>query len=501
MKKAIGILYTFIYLLIAAVVTGCNQQPSQTKSATSTTTKLTVKSMQDDLFILWSAIKEMHPGYGLYTPADSLQAAYNKTYQTITQPLYENEFIAHIYPLICKLRCGHTQIRHSDNYKPLPSDPKEPHLPFEVLVRNHHAWVTTHATQLFSTGDEVISINDVPVTQIINNGYNLYCGDGYIQTFKELFLSEYDGFEDACFKYYHWQGPYRIKLLTKQGAIKSVTENAAATSGPWQSLPERPIDNYAGWVLSKNTGYLPLRFLKNTSTALFEAKTFQYADTTIYTEAFKQIQQHGIKNLIIDLRHNTGGDIRIAEKLLSFLADSSFYIVKDVKSRVADPTTTRFEQYFDTARTESFRNGFAPGNKEGNWYHINIKPVFGQLYGRLPLAKKYHYHGNVYALIDGATFSSAALFTAAFKAQCKNVKFIGRETAGNEEGCNGGTLQRLTLPNTKIVVDFPWMHLVSVANNPIHGRGIMPNYYVDYTAENVVSKKDLDLQKAISLIK
>jgi hypothetical protein len=62
------------------------------------------------------------------------------------------------------------------------------------------------------------------------------------------------------------------------------------------------------------------------------------------------------------------------------------------------------------------------------------------------------------------------------------------------------TIQELTLPHTKIVVDFPWMRVVSVAKDPVAGRGIMPDYYVDYTPEDIVSDNDLDLKKALTLI-
>ncbi len=111
-----------------------------------------------------------------------------------------------------------------------------------------------------------------------------------------------------------------------------------------------------------------------------------------------------------------------------------------------------------------------------------------------------HFDGNLYVLIDGATFSSGALFTAALKSQCKNVTFIGRETAGNEEGCNGMVMQTLTLPSTKVVVDFPLMRVESVALNPIRGRGIMPDYPVNYDPMDIVIKRDRDLEKALRLV-
>ncbi|MDO3626523.1 S41 family peptidase [Mucilaginibacter sp. BT774] len=495
-KKRI-IFQAALYAPIAFLITSC-KTPIDNKvvNPDTVTQKIAVKDMHDDLSVLWSAIKELHPGYGIYTPPDTLQKVYNKTYNSINAPLSEAEFVDHVYPFLCQLRCGHTQIEHSAGYKAVSAA----HLPFEVLVKHHRAWITTSQTPELVTGDEIVKINNIPVSEVISHGYDLYCGDGYNETFKELFLSEYDGFEDACNKYYHWTGPYQITLRTKQGEVKAITANPI-TGNSSQTQAVKQIDNYADWTEAKNTGRLPLRFLNNSSTALFTVKTFEYGDTLIYKEAFRQIRHKVIKNLIIDIRHNTGGDIRIAIQLLSYLADAPYNIINDAKSRIPNPALNHFAKYFDTSRTGGFNQGFQAGNKEGTWYHVDTKPVFGKVYGSLPLSKTDHFEGNLFVLIDGATFSSGALFTSALKAQRRNVKFIGRETAGAEEGCNGMTIQKLTLPNTKIVIDFPWMRVVSAAKKSTFGRGIVPDSEVDYSPEDIISKRDRDLQKALSLIK
>jgi hypothetical protein len=494
---------TILYLFIVIIVVGCGQQktkkqlPSKTDIANTAAHKLSVKSMRDDLFILWSAIKEMHPAYGMYTPADSMQKVYDQVVAAIDTPQSEADFISHVYPLLSKLRCGHTQLRHSAGYK----DVKTPHLPFEVLVGNGRTWITTHQTTNLNTGDEILSINNVPVAAIINHGADLYAGDGYNETFKELFLSEYDGFEDACNKYYHWAAPYQITLRTKQGVLKTIRVDAFK-EGEAKPEPEKTIDNYADWTVAQNTDYLPLRFLKNSSTAWFEVHSYQYNDTIIFKEAFKQIHEKGIKNLIIDLRHNTGGDIRIGAKLLTYLADSPFAMVGDVKSKIPNPAVNHIETYFDTARTASFNQSFKPtGIKEGAYYHVDFKPVFGNLLGITALDKTAHFSGNLIVLIDGATFSAGAHSAIVIKTFCKNARFVGRETAGGAEGCSGGTIQHLTLPNTHIVVEFPWLRFVSVAKHPAFGHGIMPDYTVEYNPEDVVDKADLDIKKALSLIK
>ncbi|MDF2431467.1 MAG: hypothetical protein JWP44_1098 [Mucilaginibacter sp.] len=496
------ILYLFPLLLLfqgCIEISAQKEAPSKPASVNAVVSKLSVQKMHDDLSVLWAAIKEMHPGYGIYTSENNLQKAYNKTYRSINSPLTESEFIDKVYPFLCNLKCGQTQLRLPVNYKPLPTEFKEPHLPFEVLVRNHRAWITTHQTEKLKTGDEVLSINGIPVSAIINHGYNLYCGDGNITSFKNVLLSEYNGFGDACYKYYHWMGPYTVKVLTEKGISKTMVLNPADDIDSTRSALKK-ADNYAHWAKAEHTGYLPLRFLNHSSTALFEVKTFGYADTVIYKEAFKQISEKRVKNLVIDLRHNGGGDIRVAINLLSYLADSSFSIVKDVKSRIPDPARNHFLKYFDTTRTDSFNSGFEGGDERDLWYHINVKPEFGRLYGPLATAKENRFKGNLYVLIDGATFSSAALFTAALKAQCKKAKLIGRETASAAEGFNGVTVQRLTLPNTKTVVEFPWMRVVAVTKNPLPGRGIIPDYTVNYSPEDVVENSDPDLEKVLSLL-
>jgi len=479
----------------------CNQHPAARKDVKEsprlvTGNKLSVKDMRADLFILWSAIKELHPGYGKYFPADSIARSYDATFSTLNEPMYEGGFISRMYPFLCTLGCGHTQIKHSAGYQSPPGITVS-HLPFEVLVRHDRAWVTTRKTDKLATGDEIISINNEPASAIIQHGRTLYCGDGYVASFKELYLSEYDGFEDVCNIYYKWTAPYHVSVRTREGVLKTVTLDSTTVPA---SGNVASTDKYAHWTKAKSAEDLALYFSKQNSTALFEVKGLEYTDTIAYADFFDQIAHKRSKNLILDLRHNGGGDLRIVIKLLSYLADSSFGIVKDIRCRLPDPSSNSFPTYFDPERTESFKSSCLPGRRENNWYHMDIRPDFARPYGPIPTAGSGRFRGNLFVLVDGGTFSSAALLASALKAQRKNIVFIGRETAGAEEGCNGFTIQRLTLPNTRIVVEFPWLQVVSMAASPVPGRGIIPEYPVDYTPEDIVKGSDPDLVRALQLI-
>ena len=452
--------------------------------------------MKADLTVLWAAVKELHPGYGLYTSTDSISNIYEATFSAVNNPMYEEEFISKMYPFLCTLGCGHTQVRHSTGYQPA-AGLRSTHLPFEVIIHHQRAWVTTRKTTKLATGDEIISINDTPVSAIIRNGYSLYCGDGHVASFKELYLSEYDGFDDACGILYKWSAPYRVSVRTAGGALKTVILDRAEVPPAGSIIP---IDKYANWTRTKSNEDLALYFAKD-NTALFEVKGLQYADTIAYGEYFHQIEGKGSKDLILDLRHNGGGDIRIVIKLLSYLADTSFAIIKDLRSRLPDPSVNSMTTYFDPERTASFKGSCIPGRQAGNWWHMDVAPSFARPFGPNPIAGADRFKGNLVVLIDGATFSSAALLTTALKAQRKRVIFIGRETAGTEEGCNGFTIQHLTLPNSGIAVDFPWLRVISMAGSPVGGRGLLPDYPVDYTPEDIENGNDPDIAEALKVMR
>ncbi|MBC7921318.1 MAG: hypothetical protein H7Z75_09550 [Ferruginibacter sp.] len=252
---------------------------------------------------------------------------------------------------------------------------------------------------------------------------------------------------------------------------------------------------------ARKRSYLNLRFMPDSVTAMLTVNGLEYGDEEFYEQAFGQIEQKKTKNLILDIRRNHGGDVRIINKLLSYLADSSYVLLQKVVAKVADPGKNRFAVHFDPDRTQSYFGTFGPSRRVGVWYEFNFSPAMGQVTGYQPVANRYRFRGNVYTLIDGGTFSNGSNFAAALKTWCQSAVFIGRETGGTELGCGGGTNNKLTLPNSNLVIQFPWMRLVSASRNPVDGYGLMPDYPVTYAPQAVAEHRDLDLAKSLELIR
>lgn len=97
-------------------------------------------------------------------------------------------------------------------------------------------------------------------------------------------------------------------------------------------------------------------------------------------------------------------------------------------------------------------------------------------------------------LTGGFTFSAGAILAGLLKAHT-NALFIGQETGGGEAGCNGGLTSKVILPHTQLVVNFPHLRIEINTQAPNAGHGLMPHYPVNYTAQDIASGGDLELEK------
>src|SRR5574344_392407 len=112
---------------------------------------------------------------------------------------------------------------------------------------------------------------------------------------------------------------------------------------------------------------------------------------------FTSLREKGIKNLIIDLRNNGGGDSQVGDALFRYISHQPFQQMGKSLERVT-PTTQRLMN----------NNQIAPG-----WYFYDSEKENNLI---TPLSMENgHYGGKVYLLISHHTFSSAGSFAWAFK--------------------------------------------------------------------------------------
>lgn len=470
--------------------------------------KIPAASLREDFALLTKALRELHPWLYMYTPQDTLDAVFDRTLAGLTDSLNEQAFINRIYPAISLIRCGHTQLKHSEAYRNSPLRPKAVKLPFDVFVREERAWIIARPDRGpdLKTGEELLSLNGVPTPELIRAGRRTWSADGYNTTWNEFVFNEYDVFEDLCWRYYGWRGPYALSLRDRQGAVRTITVPAIPAR---PALPPAAKDQLKTNLAKKSVpleeeggkSHLRLQFADSLSAAVLTVNGLEYGDSSFYAQAFRQIVDKGSRSLVLDIRRNHGGDIRIITELMRYLADSSFVMLQGLLAKTEDPGQNPYAAHFNAERTRSHRAGYGKGVPAGDLFRLELKPGLAYLEKPMLPAGKGRFRGPVYVLIGGGTFSSTGIFAAALKAQCRRAVFVGQETGGGEKNCGGGTNQEFTMPHTGVVLIFPWMRMVSVSQTLVNGRGVMPDHPVQYTVEAATAGQDLDLQKALQLIR
>jgi len=111
--------------------------------------------------------------------------------------------------------------------------------------------------------------------------------------------------------------------------------------------------------------------------------------------------------------------------------------------------------------------------------------------------KANRYKGKVYLLTSAANTSLAFYTALKFKKQKLGLT-VGQETGGNLNDINGGQILFLTLPNSGIEIDFPVMGGFTVPRQP--DRGVKPDIEIEYTLDDIVNGKDLELEAVLNKI-
>lgn len=192
---------------------------------------------------------------------------------------------------------------------------------------------------------------------------------------------------------------------------------------------------------------------------------------------FDEIKNKNAKNLVIDLRYNTGGNLLIPALLFSYIAQKPF--LETVSARVPD-FNIPYKEYIqsiaentfqDTVSIDKYINSIKNDfTKKGDYYEL----FFAKNNKTTP--QENVFKGPVYLLIGGRTVSAASYFTALFKSESRG-KIIGEEIGGSHHNITAGQLITYKLPGTGILLDVPLMEISfsSQIENNVPELKIMPD--------------------------
>jgi hypothetical protein len=209
--------------------------------------------------------------------------------------------------------------------------------------------------------------------------------------------------------------------------------------------------------------------------------------------SFEALKKKGIKNLIIDLRGNFGGNGYYPNLLYSYIAVKEYKYQIRLETTIDNPKDTIFKY----GNLEGDVRKYKPKETRPGMYDLTKLP--DNVVSKKPYQpNKNNFTGNVFVLTDVKTYSASAEFCAITHYN-RRAKFIGRETGGAYCGNTSGFDFLLTLPKTQLRVSIPLIRSYLAVEIPCEG-GIKPDYPLKEDINDYILNKDSDLLFTLDLI-
>jgi hypothetical protein len=453
--------------------------------------KFNLQQLNQDFDILKNAFIETRVGlwYNTYNQYDSLCAIQKSK---IKDQMTSLDFYRIVAPVVAYTKEGHSAISVSDEASSFIKQ-NYTYFPFVVKILEGKAYIIHDVGSLKTKGMMISKINGKSIDKILQSFYDLEPADGFNIT------SKYHWVENSFSKYYARLYPqvtfFDIELINPTTKKAIQYKNILPISfKAFQPLIKQVTDETPNYGYKENSTFSidannSIAFLTINSFSLDSYKERRKGFKAFLEKTFNTISEQKIKNLVIDIRKNEGGEQGMEDHLLSYLISKEYIKYKYVE---IPSFTYSFLQYSDYKNkpkelNDDLKEDFYQSN-DGRF--LNMK---GHYEG--DSAKANSFKGNIYILISGLTFSGGSEFAALAK-NYTNAKFIGEETGGGYYGNTSGTFIRYTLPNTQLTGRIPLCKFVpqEKENTIPFGHGIIPDYYVQPSIDDFLDGHDTEME-------
>ncbi|MCY7290856.1 MAG: S41 family peptidase, partial [Ferruginibacter sp.] len=365
-----------------------------------------------------------------------------------------------VAPLVCEVKCGHTRLVYPGLkfiLKEKAVNKKKGLAPLSQLqykIEDNKVYVASNKNKAlpnFKSGMQILSIDSIPMKEILPKTKRLFAADGYNQTFYDEVLNK----SFAAYYYLSFSRKDSSLLVLKDSAglcaewLKTEKPKTDKTKISTDQSKKQQKENLVKRKVNKKNRYKgldenqqPLLDFKIdtslNSTAILKVKSFSFPYNNFhkfFKESFKSLKENKIENLILDVRGNGGGNLMSCNLLFRYLYNRPHQFTGRANRKAR---YFKNRKYIDKSPiVKVFSTMFYPIL----WLddQINIKKDTLGYYSKLPTErykkpKKNHFDQNLTVLINGYSFSATSLLSANLQS-VKRGYFIGEETGGGFNQC------------------------------------------------------------------
>lgn len=449
-----------------------------------------------DLHTLHSILEENHPSVYWYTPKDSMDFYFSAAVASVKDSMTAWNFKNVVATYLANIKCGHTSVHFSPKLTKQYAAYRFPQFPLQLKVWKDSAVVIGNLftkDSIFKRGTIVTAINQLPIKPLVDSIYSIMSTDGNSINFKsQVLTNNFSGWYKA--KFGDADSVYQISYIDSAG-------NAATTSIAAYVPPKPKKDSLLESTASSNPKKpKPVAPKKWTllvdstgNTAFMNLTSFSGSGLRKFIrQSFRTIKTRGVKNLVIDLRSNGGGNIKNSTRLSQYIADHSFKIADTVAASNRGISNVPMSSFFSVVYYALAKSVISKKEADGKFHFKRFEKHY-----YAPITKN-HFDGSVYILQGGYTFSASTLFISPLMQQ-KNVTIVGEETGGGYYGNSAMMIPNIKLPNSKLLFRLPLYRLVMDKTRP-KGNGIMPQVLVDPSSYAIKQGFDIKLETVKKMI-
>jgi hypothetical protein len=477
---------------------------SSSKNVYSPEKKYSPAVIQEDYMLFRHILETTHPSIYWYTTKDSMDYYFEQVYKSLNDSMTEIQVRDKLAYVISKLDCGHTTMKGSKAFNRYVDTASSVAFPFALKFWSDTMVITANLRRndpILQRGTIVNSINGYTARALTDTLFNYITTDGYSVNGKYQSLSTGFSFANLYknvlgltdsfdIKYIDslgvesqaWVKPYDFKADTLDK--KTLSHGPPAKGKSPDKKREKAFFFYSSANLQLDTVM---------KTGFMTVATFDRSNhlKKFFRRSFKEIHKQKIKNLIIDVRSNGGGDAGLSTMLTKYIINHKFKLADSLYT-VKPPS--EYKKYMEKSFIYGLLIDLVTKKESDGKYHFRY---FEKHYNSPK--KKNHYDAQVFILIGGNSFSATTLFAGELKGQ-KNVTLVGEETGGGYYGNTAWIIPDVTLPNTGIRFRLPRFRMVIDKNRIKNGRGIIPDVWALPTSDAIRDGVDFKAMKVRELI-
>jgi hypothetical protein len=428
-------------------------------------TLYTPAQLLQDFDTLYHWLHASHPELHFSVSKQTADKKWDEARKKLNAPMSRTDFMKLIVPLTTQYKDGHTAIyldpwsqelkEYSNNGGTL--------FPAHLYIRDGRAWVKHHSAGQLKKGDELLSINNKPMAEIIHDMLPYWPADG--KRSNENVVSRFFGI--TLWYLYGWGGNAEVQIRSK-GRLQKIK-----LSGLQDSVlqHERSVMN-PEWRL---------HIYETESLAVLESNTYNSKKKAeaFLDSAFTIIKAKGIRNVALDIRKNEGGNSAIGDMVLAYVTKKSFTPFKSKRilreNALAQHEDNKWVKQLISTAQKSWK-------VDESYYRLDLEPF------RLDSLKKpeLFFDGNFYLLTSGVTYSSAHM--TAIEVKCFSLGTIIGEPTGERMNLSG-EMSGMLLPNTKLPGSYAAAAYVTPCGDP-RQVGVHPDILVPFNERDMQEGKD-----------